>query len=113
MQPRNPADRKDQNTRDARRWAVFGGFNAERGRCLAPRFEESTTTDNTATVPQAAPATGDPPTPRRPGAEALLTLISGVLAGITGVYVATHSVLITVIAGAMALKAALTDTTPP
>jgi hypothetical protein len=59
--------------------------------------------DNAAPVPLPASATGDPPAPRRPSAEALLNLICGVLAGITGVYVATHSVLITVIAAAMAL----------
>ena len=106
MQPRNPADRKNQNTRDAPRRVVLGGFSSKRGRQLDPRFEENTTADNAAPGPLPAEATGDPHAPRRPGAEALLTLISGVLAGITGVYVATHSVLITVIAAAMALMVA-------
>lgn len=81
----------------------LGGFYSKSGRRLGPRFEENTTGDTAAPVPLSAPATGDPSAPRRPSAEALLTLISGVLAGITGVYVATHSVLITVIAAAMAL----------
>ncbi len=44
-----------------------------------------------------------PPLGRRPGAGTLFTLVNGVLAGIGSVYVGTHSVLITVIAGVMAI----------
>ena len=52
----------------------------------------------------AAPAPPPADTPRRrPGAGTLLTLVNGVLAGVGSVYVSTHSVLITVIAGIMAI----------
>jgi hypothetical protein len=44
-----------------------------------------------------------PPPRRRLGAGALLTLVNGVLAGFGSVYVGTHSILITVIAAAMAV----------
>jgi hypothetical protein len=48
--------------------------------------------------------TGNSPTPpQRPGAGTLLTLVNGVLAGVGGVYVGTHSILITVIAAVMAV----------
>jgi hypothetical protein len=36
----------------------------------------------------------------------LLTLINGVLAGVVGVYVSAHSVLVTVVAGIMAIAVA-------
>lgn len=57
------------------------------------------------TVPVASPAHSSPP--RRPGAGALLTLVNGVLAGVGGVYVGTRSVLITVIAAAVAIVLAV------
>src|ERR1700674_5781646 len=41
---------------------------------------------------------GSPPSPRRPGGETILTLVNGILAGVGGVFVGTHSVLVTVIA---------------
>jgi hypothetical protein len=41
--------------------------------------------------------------PRRPGAGPLLILVNGVLADVGSVYVGTHSVLITVIAGVTAI----------
>ena len=43
------------------------------------------------------------PRPRRPGSGAILTLVNGALAGVGGVYVATRSVLITVIAAVAAI----------
>lgn len=47
---------------------------------------------------------GNLPAPRRrPGAGSLLTLVNGVLAGVGGVYVGTHSALITVIAAGTAI----------
>lgn len=50
-------------------------------------------------VPATVPPVGPPEPPRRrPGSGALLTLVNGVLAGVGGVYVSTHSVMITVIA---------------
>jgi len=58
-------------------------------------------------VDHAVPAAPAPPPAdtqrRRPGAGTLLTLVNGVLAGVGSVYVSTHSVLITVIAGIMAI----------
>jgi len=44
-----------------------------------------------------------PPPRRRPGAGPLLTLVNGVLAGVGSVYLGTHSVLITVVAGVTAI----------
>jgi hypothetical protein len=61
-------------------------------------------------VPDAipAPAPAQPTEParpqrRHPGAGTLLTLVNGVLAGVGGVYVSTHSVLITIIAVLVAI----------
>ena len=54
-------------------------------------------------VPTPAQPTEPPPPRRRPGAGTLLTLVNGVLAGVGGVYVSTHSVLITIIAVLVAL----------
>jgi len=54
-------------------------------------------------VPTPAQPTEPPPPHRRPGAGTLLTLVNGVLAGVGGVYVSTHSVLITIIAVLVAL----------
>jgi hypothetical protein len=48
------------------------------------------------------PPPGDP-SPRRPGAGTVLTLVNGVLAGVAATYATTHSVMITVIAGIMAI----------
>lgn len=47
-----------------------------------------------------------PPTgsaPRRPGTESVLTLVGGVLAGIGSVFIATHSIPVTLIAVIMAV----------
>jgi hypothetical protein len=52
-----------------------------------------------------APASSRPP--RRPGAGALLTLVNGALAGVGSMYVGTHSVLITIIAAAVAIALAV------
>lgn len=48
---------------------------------------------------------GSCPTPpsKRPGGGTILTLANGVLAGVGGVYVSTHSVLITLIAASAAI----------
>lgn len=66
--------------------------------------------DMTTEVNGPVPAvSGDSSTPprRRPGAGAVLTLVNGVLAGVCGVYVSTHSVLITVIAATAAIVLAM------
>ena len=57
-------------------------------------------------VPVPAPPTSPPPPRQRPGAGTLLTLVNGVLAGVGGVYVSTHSVLITVLATGVAIALA-------
>ena len=54
------------------------------------------------TVP-AMPAASSSRPPQRPSADALLTLVTGVLAGVGSVYVGTRSVLITVIAAVAAI----------
>ena len=59
--------------------------------------------DNAAPGAPPVPPAGSAPPRRRPGAGALLTLVNGVLAGVGSVYVGTHSVLITVIAGITAI----------
>lgn len=46
----------------------------------------------------AQPSEPPPPQRRHPGAGTVLTLVNGVLAGVGGVYVSTHSALITIIA---------------
>lgn len=58
--------------------------------------------DNIVPVAPTAPASSPPPR-RRPGAGAVLTLVNGALAGVGGVYAGTHSVLVTVIAAAVAV----------
>ena len=59
-------------------------------------------------LPPAAPPADPSPSPRRrPGAGPLLTLVNDVLAGVSGVYVSTRSVMITVIAVVMAIGLAL------
>jgi hypothetical protein len=58
--------------------------------------------DNVVPAPQQLAGSPQPPR-RRPGAGALLTLVNGVLAGVGGVYVSTHSVMITVIAAVVAV----------
>ena len=59
--------------------------------------------DNAVPAAPAPPPANTPPPRRRPGAGTLLTLVNGVLAGVGSVYVGTHSVLITVIAGITAI----------
>ncbi len=54
-------------------------------------------------IPVPAPPASPPPRRRPPGAGTLLTLVNAVLAGIGGVYASTQSVLITIIAGVMAI----------
>ncbi len=57
-------------------------------------------------VPVPTPAQPTEPYPqqrRRPSAGTLLTLVNGVLAGVGGVYVSTHSVLITILAVLVAI----------
>ena len=58
--------------------------------------------DNVVPAASVAPASSPPPQ-RRPGSGAVLTLVNGALAGVGGVYAGTHSVLITVIAAAVAV----------
>lgn len=58
--------------------------------------------DNVVPVPP-QPAGSPQPPRRRPGAGAMLTLVNGVLAGVGGVYVSTHSIMITVIAAVAAI----------
>jgi hypothetical protein len=78
-------------------------------RALAALSTEGITVDNAVPGAPAAPPASSPPPRRRPGAGTLLTLVNGVLAGVASVYVGTHSVLITVIAGITAvLLAAMT-----
>ena len=62
-------------------------------------------TSVTSTVVVTEPPGSSPP-PRRPSAETILTLFNGALAGVGGVFVGTHSALITVIAVVMALALA-------
>ena len=68
--------------------------------------------DNAVPGAPAAPPVSSPPPRRRPGAGTLLTLVNGVLAGVGSVYVGTHSVLITVIAGVTAILLAAMVTFP-
>ena len=69
---------------------------------------EGITMHNAAPVPPPATPSGSlPPPQRRPSAGTLLTLVNGVLAGVGGIYVSTHSVLITVIAVVMAIVLAV------
>ena len=60
--------------------------------------------DNTVVVPQPPVS---PPPPQRPGPGTILTLVNGVLAGVASVFVGTHSVLITIVAAAMAIALAV------
>ena len=48
--------------------------------------------------PPTQPAEATPSQRRHAGAGTALTLVNGVLAGVGGVYVSTHSILITIIA---------------
>jgi hypothetical protein len=59
--------------------------------------------DNVVPVAPAAPPARPLPPRRRPGAGAILTLVNGVLAGVGSVYVGTRSVLVTVLAAAVAV----------
>lgn len=58
--------------------------------------------DNAVSEVPAAPPASSPPPQRRPSAGALLTLVNGVLAGVGSVYVGTRSILVTLIAAAVA-----------
>jgi hypothetical protein len=64
-----------------------------------------------AVVPAPPSASSDslptPPARRRPGPGAIVTVVNGVLAGIGGVYASTHSILITIVAGVMAIVLAV------
>jgi hypothetical protein len=57
--------------------------------------------DDAVEVPQPPPARS--PSPERPSVGTTLTLVNGVLAGVTSVFVGTHSVLTTIIAALMAI----------
>jgi hypothetical protein len=50
-----------------------------------------------------APSPAGSPAPQRPGTESVLTLAGGVLAGVGGVFVGTHSILVTVVAAVAAI----------
>jgi hypothetical protein len=50
-----------------------------------------------------APARGSRPRRRRPPFGNVLLIINGALTGVTGVYLATHSVLVTALAAAAAV----------
>jgi heme/copper-type cytochrome/quinol oxidase subunit 3 len=63
-------------------------------------YEGMASVNNTAAVP---PAGAPSPPPRRPGAETVLTLVNGVLAGVASVYIGTRSLAITILAVAMAV----------
>jgi len=61
-----------------------------------------------APTPAATPPDNLPsPRHRRPGPDALLTLVNGVLVGVGGVYETTRSATVTVIAGVAATVLAL------
>ena len=57
---------------------------------------------STVAGPQEAPPPNTPPR-RHWGAGSLLFLLKGVLAGVGGVYLATNSVVVTLIAGAVSI----------
>jgi hypothetical protein len=60
--------------------------------------------DNVVSASTLAPPKSSPQPPRRrPGTGALLALVNGVMAGVGGVYIRTHSVMITVIAAVAAI----------
>lgn len=68
---------------------------------------EGITVHDAVPVPTPAqPIEPSPPPRPRPSAGTLLTLVNGVLAGVGGVYVSTHSVLITIIAVGVAIALA-------
>jgi hypothetical protein len=56
----------------------------------------------TSSKPGGPVSAGRPPVRRRHDAGGLLNLINGALAGVGGVYLATHSVTVTIIAGIVA-----------
>jgi hypothetical protein len=68
------------------------------------RQAEGIAMNNTVAAPE-QPAMPPRP-PRRASAGAILTLVNGILAGVASVFVGTHSVLITVIAAAVAVALA-------
>jgi hypothetical protein len=81
---------------------VLADFNFETHQPVPPGRRDFPMDDAVA-VP---PSPTSPPSPQRPGAGTILTLVNGVLAGVGGVFVGTHSVLITIIAAAMAVALA-------
>jgi hypothetical protein len=68
---------------------------------------EGISVNNAVPAAPAAPPASSPPPRRRPGAGALLTLVNGVLAGVASVYVGTRSILVTLIAAAVAIVLAV------
>jgi hypothetical protein len=68
------------------------------------RQAEGIAMNNTVAAPE-QPAVPPQP-PRRASAGAILTLVNGILAGVASVFVGTHSVLVTVIAAAVAVALA-------
>jgi len=96
------------NTDKPGKASVDRGLVVERMPAWCPA-ERTTTVHNVVPVPTPASPTSSPAPPprRRPGAGTLLTLVNGVLAGIGGVYASTHSILITVVAGVMAIALAV------
>lgn len=56
----------------------------------------------TSSQPSRPVSAGRPPARRRHDAGGLLNLVNGALAGVGGVYLATHSVTVTIIAGIVA-----------
>ena len=56
---------------------------------------------------------GRPPARRHHNAGGLLNLLNGALAGVGGVYLATHSIVVTIIAGVVAMVLASLAVTHP
>jgi hypothetical protein len=59
--------------------------------------------DDTVTAAEPQPPLPGPPAPRPPAAGTILTLVTGVLSGVGGVYAGTHSLTVTVIAAIAAI----------
>ena len=57
----------------------------------------------TSSQPGRPVSAGPPPARRRHDTGGLLNLLNGALAGVGGVYLATHSVVVTIIAGVVAV----------
>lgn len=66
--------------------------------------DEGITVHDAAPLPSSGTPTGSPPASQRsPSSGPILAVVNGVLAGVGGIYVSTHSVLITVTAMVMAI----------